>query len=386
MNQLKAGSPAGEGSERPFYDDRLTPYIEIDAQRLERNLQQMQRRALAGGVQLRPHAKTHKSVTLARRQIELGAVGITVSKPSEGVVFIEGGVRDVLLAYPVVRAETLRELFTAAMRTGTRLGVIVAGLEGVAAVAKAAVDSGSLDLSVWIKVDVGLGRVGVSPEGEGALQLAQALRLAGLRFAGLLSHAGHAYGAQNLQQVAQIVQDEATRMLGLQQRLRKAGFPECRVSVGSTPSILGAPLPQGFDEIRPGNYSLLDLAAVRLGLCTLDDVALTLVARVVAVNDRYAIVDAGSKALSSDKGPHGTGAADFGLAVNTLSGAQYRIEKLSEEHGFIPHCGNKPEVGSILRLFPNHSCAVMASFNHFVLRNNDGAADIMNIDARGQFL
>lgn len=382
MNSLKA---EGEG-ERPVYDDRLTPWLELDARRLERNLQQMQQHAQAGGVQLRPHVKTHKSLTIARRQIELGATGITVSKPSEGVVFIDGGVRDVLLAYPVVRADTVSELFAAASRTATKLGVIVAAIEGVEAIAQAKAAVESLNLSVWIKVDVGLGRVGVNPEGDEARVLAEAISAAGLQFAGLLSHAGHAYGAQDPEQMAKIVQAEARAMQTLRQRLQQAGFSPCLLSVGSTPSIMGAPLPAGYDEIRPGNYSLLDLTGVRLGLCTLDDLALTIVARVVAVNDRYAIVDAGSKALSSDKGPHGTSAADFGLAINALNHQQYRVEKLSEEHGFIPHNGNRPEIGSLMRIYPNHSCAVMACFNQFVMRKEEGEAEIYPVEARGKFL
>lgn len=210
MNQLKAGSEAVAGSDRPFYDDRLTPYIEIDAQRLTRNLQQMQQRAATGNVRLRPHVKTHKSVAIAQQQIALGAVGITVSKPSEGVVFINGGVRDVLLAYPVVQAESVSALFAVAASSGCKLGVIVASQAGVAAIAQAAAAVTSLDLSVWIKVDVGLGRVGVNPEGDEALQLAHAVQAAGLHFAGLVSHAGHAYGAQNPQQMAAIVQAEAS--------------------------------------------------------------------------------------------------------------------------------------------------------------------------------
>ncbi len=89
--------------QRPLIDDRLTPYIEVDAARLEQNLQQMQQKAQAAGVALRPHIKTHKSVWIALQQLALGAQGVTVSKPSEGITFIQGGIRDLLLAYPVVQ-------------------------------------------------------------------------------------------------------------------------------------------------------------------------------------------------------------------------------------------------------------------------------------------
>ena len=89
--------------QRPLIDDRLTPYIEVDAERLEQNLQHMQRKASAAGVALRPHIKTHKSVWIAQRQLEYGAQGVTVSKPSAGISFLQGGVHDLLLAYPVLQ-------------------------------------------------------------------------------------------------------------------------------------------------------------------------------------------------------------------------------------------------------------------------------------------
>ncbi len=169
----------------------------------------------------------------------------------------------------------------------------------------------------------------------------------------------------------------------LQQRLATAGFNYCPLSVGATPTALGAPIAAATDELRPGNYALLDLTALRLGLCDADALAMTVVARVVATNARYAILDAGSKALSSDRGPHGTNAAGFGLAVNATQG--FWIEKLSEEHAFVPHQGVIPTLGSLMRIFPNHACAVMAQFDRAVLRDEDGQAEIIPIDARGKF-
>lgn len=117
--------------QRSLIDDRLTPYIEVDAERLEQNLQYMQRKASAAGVSLRPHIKTHKSVWIAQRQLEYGAQGVTVSKPSEGISFIQGGVRDLLLAYPVVQPQSVAELLRHAVLHQVKLTLIADRLHRV---------------------------------------------------------------------------------------------------------------------------------------------------------------------------------------------------------------------------------------------------------------
>jgi len=371
--------------QRPLPDDRLTPYIEIDAQRLETNLLSMQEKASRAGVTLRPHIKTHKSLYIARRQRSLGACGITVSKPSEGEVFIRGGERDILLAYPVIRAESIAPLLRLAAQHQAKVTLIADAPHGVAAIAEALRQQPDADAGVAIKVDVGLHRIGVDPQRDDALRVAQAIQAARLRFAGLVSHAGHAYGAGDRDAIAEIALQEARLMQHVQEQLRAAGFANCPVSVGATPTALAAPVAEGTDEIRPGNYALLDLTACRLGLSRVDELALSVIVRVVAVNRHFAIIDAGSKMLSSDKGPHGTNASGFGVAVDE-NGVCYEVSKLSEEHGFIVWQDSAPRVGALLRIYPNHSCAVMAQSDSYVLRHADGRAEIQPIEARGRFL
>lgn len=371
--------------QRPLIDDRLTPYIEVDAARLEQNLQQMQRKADAAGVAFRPHIKTHKSVWIAQRQLALGARGVTVSKPSEGISFILGGIRDLLLAYPVVQAQSVAELLRLAVQHQAKITLIADTLQGVEAIADARQQQPDCDLSVAIKVDVGLHRIGVNPHTDQAVLIAQALREKGLRFAGLVSHAGHAYGAGNPAAIADIAHQEAVLMQQLQATLQAAGFTDCPLSVGSTPTALAADVAPGIDEIRPGNYALLDLTACRLGLSRVDQLALSVISRVVAVNEHFAIIDAGSKMLSSDKGPHGTNASGFGIAVDAM-GHSYEIAKLSEEHSFLLCPQHRPEVGSLLRIFPNHSCAVMAQSDEFILRHEQGDAEQHAVSARGNFI
>ena len=370
---------------RPLLADRLTPYLEIDAPRLLRNLQQMQQKADTAGVALRPHIKTHKSVWIAAQQRQLGARGITVSKPSEGVAFILGGARDLLLAYPVVHAEALAALLATAAQHQARITCIADCALGVAAIAAAQQSQPDCQLAVAIKVDVGLHRVGVDPHTDAAITLAQQIASANLTFAGLVSHAGHAYGAGNVAAIAEIASQEMVLMHDVQQRLIAAGFASCPISVGSTPTALAAPVVPGSDEIRPGNYALADLTAWRLSLCSPDALALSVVTRVVAVNAHFMIVDAGSKILSADKGPHGTNASGFGIAVDE-HGKQYEVLKLSEEHGFLAYRDTPPSVGALLRIFPNHSCAVVAQSDRFVLRHADGSAEEQEIQGRGKFI
>ncbi len=371
---------------RPSPADLPTPYVELDEDRLTANLRGMQTRADAAGVALRPHIKTHKSLAIARRQLDLGAVGVTASKPEEALVFVEAGVASITLAYPIVRPEKIDRLVASAKARGTELLLIAAHETGVDAIGAAAAANG-VRLGVFLKVDVGLGRVGVKPQDPAALVLVERIdRHPHLTFAGLLSHAGHSYGSKSPEELATIAAAEARDLLDLAGRLRQAGVAVPVISVGATPTCLGAPIPEGVTEIRPGNYALLDRTALRLGIATPDAISLSVVATVVAHNDRHFIVDAGSKSLSSDLGAHGSGGSGFGIVVSVDGGseASWEVERLSEEHGFVRFDGAPPAIGSRVRIFPNHSCAVVAQFDSVTLRQSDGRAVTLRVDARGR--
>ena len=371
---------------RPAPADLPTPYVEIDEALLMRNLAGMQKRADLAGVALRPHIKTHKSLTIAQRQLELGAIGVTASKPEEALVFVEGGIPSVALAYPIVRSESIDRLVGSAKVRQTELLFIAAheiGFDAIGAVAKAH----DVKLGVFLKVDVGLGRVGVKPQDPASDLLAQQIaEHPQLTFAGLLSHAGHAYGSKSAEQLANIANAEAQALLELAERLRNSGIDVPRISVGATPTCLGAPIPAGITEIRPGNYTFLDRTALRLGIASADDMSLSVIATVVAHNDQHFIVDAGSKSLSSDLGAHGSGGSGFGIAVSVNSGAlqTWEVERLSEEHGFVRFSETPPAIGSRVRIFPNHSCAVVAQFDRVTLRQLDGRPRTLSTDARGR--
>lgn len=370
---------------RPAAAERPTPYIEVDELRLARNIEAMQQRAGAAGASMFPHVKTHKSLYVARQQLAVGARGITASKPSEALVFAEAGIPSIILAYPIVKAQSLDRLLPVVKARGTQLRTIAASGPGVDALCEAATRHG-VEIGVFLKVDVGLGRVGLKPNDPAALELCALIAAAeGLHFAGLLSHAGHSYAAADPQSLAKVARDEAADLAGLAGRLRQRGITVDCLSVGATPTCLGAPLPHEVDYIRPGNYVFLDGTALRLGICTADDLALSVVARVVASNDTHFIIDAGSKSMSSDRGAHGMGGAGFGTVVSAEGDGEtgmWTLERLSEEHGFVPFSGHPLPLGSRVRVFPNHSCASIANFDHFTLHHADGEATTLPVDAR----
>ncbi|MDQ7250518.1 alanine racemase [Dongia sedimenti] len=363
---------------------RPTPFAYLDTARLGRNLERMQTIADRHGVALRPHIKTHKSVEIARLQLSLGAIGVTASKPSEALPFIRAGAPSLLLAFPVVEPERLRDLLTVAAEHEVALTFVLDSRAGADALAEAARRASQL-LKVHIKIDVGLGRVGVSPTSEALTSLAEAVaRNPRLRLSGLISHAGHGYGATGASMLTEIARQERVLMLEAQERLASLGLP-LRLTVGSTPTVLATEDFSGIDEIRPGNYALFDLTAERLGVATEDEIALCVIATVVSQNDQHYIIDAGSKALTSDLGPHSSGGlAGYGrvlIADDQDTGTRLSVSRLSEEHGFVPRENTDFPIGTRLLVLPNHSCPVVNLYDRLVV--GDKPATDLVISARG---
>jgi D-serine deaminase-like pyridoxal phosphate-dependent protein len=372
-----------------------TPVVVVDAVRFARNLKRMQDKADCHGVRLRPHIKTHKSVEFARMQLDLGAVGVTASKPSEALCFAEAGIESITLAFPIVEAGRLNALLEATRTKDLRM--IADSAVGVKAVASAAATHHKR-LAVYLKVDVGLGRVGVLPDAPRALDLARLIDSSDwLEFRGLLSHAGHAYGARNADEIRAVARGERQMLERLAHRLRESGLPVPEISVGCTPTALACDEElDGLGEIRPGNYVFLDRMAVNQGIAQWDDLALCVHATVVSVNDNHAIVDAGSKVLSSDGGPHGSQAMrGFGAAfpaAGPLAGPLV-VDRLSEEHGFVSLVGDqqsslsgqhRPRIGDRLRIYPNHSCPVANLADSLALVDEQsGSIRWVAVDARG---
>lgn len=328
--------------------DLVTPVAVVDEAAMESNLARMAGLAQAAGVRLRPHGKTHKSAHVARRQLAHGAVGLTAATLLEAERFVEAGVDDLVLAHPPVGQPKLRRLEALSTRCG-RLAVSVDDVEVAAAL------PGSIEV-LW-EVDTGLHRLGSQPGAESADAVsALAERIGPGRVRGLLTHGGHAYSAKNEAERQRAAEDEASGLEMTAEMLAERGLQMRELSVGSTPTADLLPAARAITEMRPGTYVFGDANQVALGSMQLTDLALVVVATVVSTpaTDR-AVIDAGSKALSSDLQVFGLEGLGLVLGYEHL-----RLARMSEEHGVLVADGATGlRVGDRVLVVPGHACTTV---------------------------
>jgi D-serine deaminase-like pyridoxal phosphate-dependent protein len=351
--------------------DIITPVAVVDEEAVERNLARMAKLAADHNVKLRPHAKTHKSAYMAKRQMAHGAVGLTCATLTEAEVFAAAGVDDLLIAHPPVGRPKLERL-TALARRGKRLAV---SLDDVG-IARSLPES----IEVLWEVDPGQHRIGTAP-GEPTVKAVQELvrAIGPERFRGLITHGGHVYAARN-QSERQLAADQETDSISATaDLLRKAGIEVRELSVGSTPTA-GLALRGGITEIRPGTYIYGDANQVTLGSQRLKDCALGIVATVVSTPapDR-AVVDAGSKALSADLRVAGLNGYGMVLGRNDIT-----VARLSEEHAVLTAEERTAlTIGIRLMIIPAHACTTVNLHPGFLLLSDGSEARWLPVDARG---
>jgi D-serine deaminase-like pyridoxal phosphate-dependent protein len=366
-----------------------TPQVVVFAPRLEANIATMQAAVAAGGKRLRPHAKTHKSPAIARMQVARGAVGICCAKLGEAEVFADAGIGDIRLPYPVNTANASRVL---ALLDKTALSIIVDHPD-VASEWSRRMAAAGRTLDVLVKVDVGFHRCGIDPADQGAAAFVERVAaLPGLRFRGLLSHAGHGYHAGSEAELEAVASTERDLMVGLAEAVRSRGVAVDEVSVGATPTArFSARLP-GITEMRPGNYVYLDRTQAGLGAARLSDCALFVTATVVSTPapDRV-ILDCGSKTLSSDQARGFAAAPGHGLVFRSGDDAPdpgLVIERLSEEHATVrvrSGAARPPlEPGDRVLVLPNHSCVVSNLVDEVLLVDGDNVLERLPVAARGK--
>jgi D-serine deaminase-like pyridoxal phosphate-dependent protein len=362
-----------------------TPAVLIESSRLARNLFRMQAAVDARGLRLRPHAKTHKSPDIAKMQIARGAVGICCAKLGEAEVFADAGVTDIRLPYPLNPINAARVL---ALADRVSLSFIVDDPAVAQAWASVAQRAGRV-LDVLVKVDVGFHRCGIDPQSPHAGDVVRAIaELPGLRFRGLLSHAGHAYGATTDAEIAAIAATEARL---LRETAAASGVPCEEISVGSTPTARYSIDEHGLTELRPGNYAYYDRTQVALGAASFDDCALTVLARVVSrpAPDRL-IFDSGSKTLTTDAGRGSGSMPGYGAVLRDLQSPDVHdgllIERLSEEHATVRARtdGEALRTGDLVRIVPNHSCVVSNLVDEVWLVDGESVVDRLPVAARGR--
>ena len=342
-----------------------TPCLVVDLSTVDQNIARFQQLADTAGLKTRPHIKTHKLPFMAHRQIEAGAIGITCQKIGEAEVMADAGIEDILISYNILGQAKLDRL--AALARRCRLSVTCDN-EIVAQGLSDRFAEEPQELPVLIECDTGAGRCGVQTPEE-ALSLAQRIHsLPGLRLEGLMTYPPMS-GSQEVDQWLARARDLLT----------SHGLPCPVISNGGTPNLGELSEFHSATEHRAGTYIYNDRSLIAMDVCSAEDCAARLHATVVSrpAADR-AIIDAGSKALSSDL----LGLPDYGLIVEAPDA---RIVGLSEEHGQIDLTGSgwDPQVGDEITIIPNHVCVLSNLFDNVILRHPDGRLETMPVAARG---
>ncbi len=359
-----------------------TPAVIIDVARMQANIARMQTRLSALGVRFRPHVKTSKCLPVVRAQIAAGAQGITVSTLKEAEEFFAAGVADILYAVGIAPGKLEKVL--ALRRQGCALKIITDNAAAAAAVVAFGKAHGEA-FEVWIEVDCDGHRSGIKPDDSQLLDVAQILHAGGMRLGGVMTHAGSSYDLDTPAALEAMAEQERAGCVRAAGRIRAAGLPCAEVSVGSTPTALSARRLDGVTEVRAGVYVFFDLVMHNVGVCRIDDIALSVLTTVIGhqAENGWAIVDAGWMAMSRDRGTQKQ-KRDFGFGqVCAADGTPlpgYLVSGANQEHGIVsregaadPDIAARFPVGTLLRILPNHACATGAQFPEYCALTPGGA-------------
>ena len=316
--------------------DLDTPALIVDLDVMDANLIRMQEYCNQHTLGLRPHIKTHKIPDLAKRQMDLGAVGIACQKIGEVEVMVNAGLPDIMIPYNLVGKHKLERLAALARRAQITVSV---DSTDVASPMGEYLHQQGLAIQTLIEVTSELDRCGVTTV-DAALSLARAIdRSPGLAFQGVMVYPS---SRQSMPFVMETVE-----------ALREQGFPSAIVSGGGSPTATQSHEFAGLTEIRTGTYIFNDATYLRKGVCTLEQCAVKVIVTVVSTpTAERVIIDGGTKTFSSDMGyPMGY----------ILEYPEAQIYQMSEEHGFvdITRCSRKPRIGEQLTVIPNHACGTI---------------------------
>ncbi|HEY5710376.1 MAG TPA: DSD1 family PLP-dependent enzyme [Allosphingosinicella sp.] len=356
-----------------------TPSLVVDLDRLDENIARMARLCEERGVKLRPHAKTHKSVAIARRQLAAGAVGICCAKLGEAETLAAGGIKSILVTSPVVTAEGCRRL--AALNRLCPDLMVVTDSEANAADLSAAGAASGKALKVVLDLDVGQHRTGIAP-GNAALALAGNIAASpSLELAGIQGYAGHLMHVHDRGEREAGTLAVMAMLGGMRASLEDRGIACPIVTGGGTGTFDLDPAAAILTDLQAGSYVFMD--------AQYDDVwesggerppfrtALVVQTTVISANiPGIATTDAGLKAFATDAGPPR-------ITSGAPDGTLYLLR--SDEHGrleFTP--GNALAVGATITCAVPHCDPTVNLYDHYHIVRGDTLIDIWPVDARGR--
>ncbi len=359
-----------------------TPAAVIDIPRMYHNIRRMQQRMDTLGVRLRPHVKTSKCLAVIEAQRSAGAQGITVSTLKEAAHCFAHGIDDIL--YGVAMAPGKLQQALDLRISGCRLSIVTDSLVGAHAIVSFGKAHGHC-FEVWIEIDSDGHRSGLKVEDPTLLQVAQTLHEGGMQLRGVMTHAGSSYELDNPQALQAMAEQERLACVRGAEKIRAEGWPCPEVSIGSTPTALSAASLEGVTEVRAGVYVFFDLVMLNVGVCQLDELALSVLTTVIGhqVEKGWIITDAGWMAMSRDRGTQKQ-KHDFGYgqvcteAGEWIEGAVF--EGANQEHGVIStsvaDITERHPIGSRLRILPNHACATGAQFPEYQAVDAEGQVQV----------
>ncbi len=369
---MTLAAPARPGQPLEAVD---TPALVLDLAAFEANLAMLAEAVAGRGVRVRAHAKTHKCVEIARRQVAAGAVGRCCQKVSEAEALVAGGMADVLVTNEVVGAAKLGRL--AALAGRAKVGICVDDAGNARDIDAAAGRAGT-KLDAYIEVDVGARRCGVLP-GAPALELARAVAAcANLRFAGLQAYHGSAQHLRGMGERREAIERAASAANQTRRLLESEGIACPTVTGAGSGSFMFEIASGVFDEIQPGSYIFMDADyAKNEWAAPLPRFrhALFILATVMSrPSPGRAVVDAGLKASSVDSGMP---------MVWERPGLRYT--RPSDEHGVIEIAAGAaaPLLGDKLLLVPGH-CDPTVNLHDWYVCVRDGVVEaVWPITGRG---
>ncbi|MFL9961192.1 alanine racemase [Paraburkholderia sediminicola] len=353
-----------------------TPALLLDESRMMRNITRLRARLAERGVKLRPHLKTPKSIEVARRVMDGPGGPATVSTLQEAEQFAAGGLRDILYGVGVVPSKL--ERVTALRRQGIDLSVVVDNVDAARAVAEQSRRTNDR-IPTLIEIDSDGHRAGVRLEDTvNLVTIGNTLHGGGAQLRGVMTHAGESYACRSIEEIVAIAERERAAAVGCATVLRDAGLPAPVVSVGSTPTAHFAADLTGVTEVRAGVFVFFDLVMTGLQVCTVDDIALSVLATVIGhqADKGWILVDAGWMAMSRDRGTASQRIDQGYGVVCSVDGVPYPdliMVQANQEQGIIavrngseaslPHL----PIGSLVRILPNHACATAAQHANYEL-------------------
>ena len=361
-----------------------TPALILDRSRLDRNIARMREKLSRHGVALRPHVKTAKSIDVVRRALAGQPGGITVSTLKEAEQFFAHGITDILYAVGIAPGKLDH---VAALRAkGADVTVLLDSVEAAHAVAGRGRALG-VAFPALIEIDSDGHRSGIRPGAAALVEIGRILDNAGgARLRGVMTHAGDSYNCASIDAIRAVAGRERGAVLDCAAALRAAGLPCPVVSVGSTPTATFGESFTGVTEVRAGVYMLFDLVMAGLGVCAVEDIAVSVLATVIGhqPDKGWIITDAGWMALSRDRG---TARQKLDQGYGLVCDAAGRpmddliVRDTSQEHGIIADRGGRVlhtaryPIGTQFRILPNHACATAAQHAAYHVVHGSGTIE-----------